>query len=260
MEANALSMLPKAVLHDHLDGGLRPATILELADEQDYTGLPSSEAGGLASWFYQGESGSLETYLEAFERTTSVMQTEAAISRVAYEAGVDLAADGVVYAEVRYGPSLSMRFGLSREAVLEAMVDGFERARRDSGISIYGIATALRDWSDSVEVARAASRYVGKGIVGFDLAGPERGFPADAHVEACRISTEAGLGLTVHAGESDGPNSMWRALAICGAQRLGHGVHVVEDAKFEHGILTNLGACQRRLKTARFAPVEFCAF
>ncbi len=255
MEDSAFPMLPKAVLHDHLDGGLRPATILELADEQGYTALPAAEAGELASWFFQGRSSSLEAYLAAFEQTTSVMQTETAISRVAYEAGVDLASDGVVYAEVRYGPSLSMRLGLSREAVLEAVLDGFERAKRDTGISIYGIASALRHRSDSVDVARAAIRYVGKGIVGFDLAGPEKGFPPDAHLEAFRISTKAGLGLTLHAGEGDGPNSMWRALALCGAQRLGHGVHVVEDARFEDGVLRDLGTFATRVRDHRI-PLE----
>ncbi|MFV1969636.1 MAG: adenosine deaminase [Acidimicrobiia bacterium] len=255
MDVSTIPALPKAVLHDHLDGGLRPETIFELADEQGYTGLPASDVDGLATWFYQGASGSLRTYLEAFEQTVSVMQTESAISRVAYEAGVDLAVDGVVYAEVRYGPSLSMRRGLSREAVLEAILDGFERAKRDSGICIYGIATALRHETDSGAVARAASRYVGRGIVAFDLAGPEKGFPPDEHLEACNIATEAGLGVTLHAGEGDGPNSMWRALALCGAQRLGHGVHVVEDAHFERGTLSNLGSFARRVRDHRI-PLE----
>lgn len=255
MDVGTILTLPKAVLHDHLDGGLRPETILELADEHGYTGLPASDADGLAKWFHQGESGSLEAYLKAFEETISVMQTESAISRVAYEAGVDLQADGVVYAELRCGPSLLMRRGLSREAVLEAMLDGFERAQRDSGIAIYAIATALRQESDSVDVARAASRYVGRGVVAFDLAGPEMGFSPDVHLEACRISRETGLGLTLHAGESDGPNSMWRALALCGAQRIGHGVHVVQDADLEHGTLSNLGSFARRVRDHRI-PLE----
>jgi adenosine deaminase len=234
---------------------LRPATILELADEQGYDGLPASDESELAAWFHQGNSGSLESYLEAFEQTISVMQTEDAISRVAYEAGVDLADQGVKYAEVRYGPSLSLRRGLTIEAVLEAVVDGFERAQRDSGIALYGIATALRHQTDSAEVATAASRYVGKGIVGFDLAGPEKGFPPEEHREACNIAREAGLGLTLHAGESDGPNSMWRALSRCGAQRLGHGVHVVQDATFADGVLTHLGSFARRVRDHQ-VPLE----
>jgi len=250
-----IQLLPKAVLHDHLDGGLRPATILELADEQGYNSLPASDEPELAAWFHQGNSGSLESYLDAFEQTISVMQTENAISRVAYEAGVDLADQGVKYAEVRYGPSLSLRRGLTIEAVLEAVVDGFERAQRDSGIALYGIATALRHQTDSAEVATAAIRYVGKGIVGFDLAGPEKGFPPEEHREACNIAREAGLGLTLHAGESDGPNSMWRALSLCGAQRLGHGVHVVQDATFADGALTHLGSFARRVRDHQ-VPLE----
>lgn len=255
MDISTINALPKAVLHDHLDGGLRPSTILELADEQGYDGLPASEESELAAWFHQGDSGSLESYLEAFEQTVSVMQTEEAISRIAYEAGVDLADQGVVYAEVRYGPSLSTREGLTREAVLEAMIDGFERARRDSGIAVFGIATALRHETDSAEVAKAATRYVGRGVVAFDLAGPEEGFPPQAHLEACRIATGAGLGLTLHAGESDGPHSMWQALALCGAQRLGHGVHIVDDSTFGNGKLTELGSFAARVRDHQI-PLE----
>jgi adenosine deaminase len=255
MDLNAIAQLPKAVLHDHLDGGLRPSTILELADEQGYSGLPEVDESSLTAWFYQGESGSLETYLEAFEQTVSVMQTEAAISRVAYEAGIDLDSQGVVYAEVRYGPMLSTRRGLSLDAVFEAMIDGFARAHRDTGIIVYGIATALRHLADSAKVAIAAARYVDRGIVAFDLAGPEAGFPPDAHLEACRIARDAGLGLTLHAGEADGAHSMWRALALCGAQRLGHGVRIVDDAKFANGALTDLGAFAQRVRDHQ-VPLE----
>lgn len=255
MDLSAIRPLPKAVLHDHLDGGLRPLTILELAEEQGYEGLPEAEASSLEAWFHQAESGSLETYLSAFEQTVSVMQTEAAISRVAYEAGIDLASQGVVYAEVRYAPMLSTRLGLALEAVFEAMIDGFDRANRDTGINLYGIAAALRHHSDSAEVAVAASRYVGGGIVAFDLAGPEAGFPPDAHLEACRIAKGGGLGLTLHAGEGDGAHSMWRALALCGAHRLGHGVHVVDDMSFEDGILADLGPFARSVRDHQ-VPLE----
>jgi adenosine deaminase len=255
MNRNSIAALPKAVLHDHLDGGLRISTILELADEHGYTGLPTLDSDELKDWFFQGDSGSLEAYLEAFEQTVSVMQTETAISRVAYESGIDLHSQGVVYAEVRYGISLSMRQGLSREAVVEAMIDGFQRAERETGIVMYGIATALRHESDSAEVARVASRYVGRGIVGFDLAGPETGFPPDLHLEACKISAEAGIGVTLHAGESDGPHSMWRAIALCRAQRIGHGVHIVDDTVFSDGRLSDLGPFAQRVLD-RQIPLE----
>ncbi len=135
------------------------------------------------------------------------------------------------------------------------MIDGFERATRDAGIIVYGIATALRHHSDSVDVAMAASRYVGRGIVAFDLAGPEAGFPPDAHLEACRIAKRGGLGLTLHAGEVDGAHSMWRALALCGAQRLGHGVHIVDDTHSEGGILVDLGPFAKRVRDHQI-PLE----
>lgn len=255
MDRADIERLPKAVLHDHLDGGLRPLTVLELADECGYTDLPHDEVAALASWFHQGESGSLESYLAAFDQTVAVMQTEDAISRVAYEAGIDLAADGVVYAEIRYAPSLSTREGLTNEAVLEAMIDGCHRAEQESDITIYTIATALRHQTDSVAVATSAARYVGRGVVGFDLAGPEKGYPADDHAEACSVATRAGLGLTIHAGESDGPNSMWRAVALCGAQRVGHGTQLVQDVSIVDGRITSLGQFATRIRDHR-VPLE----
>ena len=247
--------LPKALLHDHLDGGLRVATIIELADGAGYTQLPTMDADELAEWFHQDQSGSLERYLEAFEHTFGVMQNQDAIRRVAYEAGVDLAADGVVYAEVRFGPSLHTFQGLRREDAIEAVLDGFDAAGRETGIVLYGIATALRQKPDSEEVANAAVPFAGQGLVGFDLAGPEAGYPADDHEPACRLASEHGLGLTIHAGEADGPNSMWRALAHCGAQRIGHGTRIVDDATVSDGEMTDLGSLARRVRDHR-VPLE----
>lgn len=247
--------LPKAVLHDHLDGGVRIETVLDLADEAGYRGLPSYDADELTEWFHQGQAGSLERYLEAFEHTISVKQEEAAISRVAYEAGIDLAADNVVYAEVRYAPSLFTEEGLALEGVFEAANDGFERAMSETGIDIRTIAIALRQFSDSAEIARAAARYIDNGVVAFDLAGPEAGFPADNYLEACQIAHEAGLGLTIHGGEGDGAHSMWRAIALCGAQRIGHGVRVADDTDFNGSIMTELGSFARRVRDER-VPLE----
>ncbi len=247
--------LPKALLHDHLDGGLRVETVLELADESAYRDLPATERDELSAWFHQGKSGSLERYLEAFSHTFGVMQTQEAIRRVAYEAGIDLAADGVVYAEVRFGPSLHMRRGLRREDAIEAVLDGFGAASEETGIVLYAIATALRHESDSEEVANAAAPFVGQGLVAFDLAGPEAGFPNDDHEPACRLAREYGLGLTIHAGESDGPNSIWRALAHCGAQRLGHGVRIVDDTTIVDGEIAELGSLARRVRDQR-VPLE----
>lgn len=247
--------LPKAVLHDHLDGGLRVATILELADEYGYTDLPADNTNDLAKWFHQGRSGSLERYLQAFEHTVAVMCSEAAIQRVAYEAGVDLAADGAVYAEVRFGPSLHMIHGLTREATIEAVLAGLDAAQRETGIVLYGIAAALRNETDSEEVVRAAIPYLEQGLVAFDLAGPEAGFPADDHLAACRLAREAGLALTIHAGEADSAESIWRAIARCGATRIGHGVRIAEETNSDGRTITELAPLARRVRDHRI-PLE----
>ncbi len=247
--------LPKAVLHDHLDGGVRVPTILELADEYGYADLPAATEEDLAVWFHQGRSGSLERYLEAFEHTIAVMCSEDAIRRVAFETGVDLAADGVVYAEVRFGPSLHTVHGLRREAVIEAVLDGFAAAQRETGIVLYGITCALRHDTDSEEVVRAAIPYLNQGIVAFDLAGPEAGFPADSHLAACRLARDAGLGLTIHAGEADTADSIWRAVARCGATRVGHGVRIADETNFDGTRITELAPLARRIRDHRI-PLE----
>lgn len=242
-------------MHDHLDGGVRVATVIELADEAGYTDLPSTDEDELSAWFHQDQSGSLERYLESFRHTFGVMQTQDAIRRVAYEAGVDLADDGVVYAEIRFGPSLHTKNGLRREDAIEAVLDGLDAAHRETGIVLYAIASALRQETDSEDVANAAVQFVGQGLVGFDLAGPEVGYPADDHEPACRLALEHGLGLTIHAGEVDGLNSIWRALAHCAARRLGHGSRIVDDAQVADGELTELGPLARRVRDHR-VPLE----
>ncbi len=247
--------LPKAVLHDHLDGGVRVETILELADAQGYTGLPAADVDGLGGWFDQGRSGSLERYLEAFTHTIAVMSSVDAIQRIAYETGIDLAADGVIYAEIRFGPSLHIVHGLTREASIEAVLDGFAAAHRETGIVLYAIASALRHESDSEEVARAAIPYLDRGLVGFDLACPEAGFPADDHLVACRLVRDAGLGLTIHAGEADSALSIWRAVAKCGATRIGHGVRIADETDFDGSTITSLAPLARRIRDHRI-PLE----
>lgn len=254
MDSTAFQDLPKALLHDHLDGGLRVETVIDLAEASGYSGLPVADAAGLETWFFQGDSGSLERYLDAFEHTVAVCGRQEALRRVAYEAGEDLAADGVVYAEVRFGPSLHGHDGMTREAAVEAVLDGLAAASRDHGIVLGTIISALRQDTDSAEVATVAARYGDRGVVGFDLAGPEAGHPADDHVAACLIAREAGLGLTIHAGEGDGPNSIWLALARCGAQRLGHGVRIIEDTKQDDtGAIVEVGALARRVRDHRIA-------
>ncbi len=247
--------LPKALLHDHLDGGLRAATVLELADDAGYGGLPSNDPDTLESWFHRGDSGSLERYLGAFEHTVAVMQSPAAVERVAYEAGIDLAADGVVYAEVRFGPSLLTSRGMPYEDAIEAALAGLARATRATGIIAPLIVTAMRQMPDSERVAQAAVRFVGDGVVGFDLAGPEAGFPADDHLPATRAARRAGLGLTLHAGEGDGPNSIWRAVDRCCAQRIGHGVRIIDDTVRVDGEIVSLGLIATQIRDQRI-PLE----
>lgn len=250
-----LAKLPKAVLHEHLDGGLRVGTILDIADSTGYGGLPSDEPEALADWFHQGRSGSLERYLEAFEHTVGVMQTREALERVAYESVEDLALDGVVYAEIRFAPSLNTAGGLRREEVLESTWRGMQRAMEDHDIIVHQIVAAMRQDTDAREVADVAVRMRDHGVVGFDLAGPEAGYPPDRHLDACFAVREAGLGLTLHAGEGDGQHSIWRALALCGADRIGHGVRIVDDTDFDGSSISKLGSFARHVRDHR-VPLE----
>ncbi len=257
MESAVLASLPKAVLHDHLDGGLRISTLLELADATGYTELASDAPATLRDWFHQGESGSLERYLEAFDHTIAVMQTPEALSRIAYECMEDLAADGVVYAEIRFGPALHTIRGLGLEAVIEAVADGMQRGHRDTGVEYGLIIDALRQHRDADPVVRAAASMMHEGVVGFGLSGPEKGFPPDTHLAECRFAREAGLGLTLHAGEGDGPQSIWRAYGRCHAQRIGHGVRIIEDTVVRNGEIVALGDLARTIRDHR-VPLEMC--
>ena len=249
-----LRALPKAVLHDHLDGGVRVRTVIELALESGYE-LPSSDPDELDVWFHQTDSGSLERYLEAFEHTIGVMQTVDSLERVAYEAVLDHHDSGVVYAEIRFGPLLHLEHGLSPDDAVAAVCRGLAAGEAETGVVARAICTALRTDDRSELVADLAGRWRGRGVVGFDIAGPERGFPADDHLPACRSAREAGVGLTVHAGEGDGPNSVWRAVARCGAQRIGHGVRVIEDTVVEDGEIVKLGKLASYVRDHRI-PLE----
>jgi len=240
MSPEELRILPKVLLHDHLDGGLRPQTILELAEIGGYDRLPSRDLDELTDWFFQGRSASLERYLEAFAHTVGVMQTAAAIERVAYEATEDLAAQGVVYAEMRMAPSLCTDRELNRTDAIAAMLAGMSRGEAEFGLPVRLIVDAMRQDSDSSEVARAAVEFAGEGVVGFDLAGPEAGYSALEHRRACEIALEGGLHLTIHAGEGDGVQSIVGAMEV-GAERLGHGVRLVEDIDVVAGEAETLG-------------------
>ncbi len=257
MERSLLHSLPKVVLHDHLDGGLRPGTVLDLADDVGYTGLPARDADGLARWFHQDGSGSLDAYLAAFVHTVAVMQRPAGLERTAYECLEDLAADGAVYAKVRFAPSLHLDGGLNRHEVVEAVLEGMHRAGRDHGIAYGVIIDALRHHTDSEEVVRVATDYVDDGVVAFDLSGPELGHPPDAHLAACRLARETGLGLTLHAGEADGPASIWRAYGRCHAQRIGHGFRIIDDTEIGDGEIVAVGGLARTIRD-HGVPLEIC--
>jgi adenosine deaminase len=235
LTAENVRRAPKVLLHDHLDGGLRPQTVLELADEYGYRQLPASDADSLGTWFRQAaDSGSLVRYLETFAHTVGVMQHAEAIHRVARECALDLAADGVVLAEVRFAPELATARGLSMEAVVEAMVDGFatggkEAAVAGTPIQVNALLCAMRQNDRWDEVAGLVVRYRDAGVVGFDLAGPEDGFPPDRIRSAIDLLDRAGAHRTIHAGEAFGVESIRAALDGAHAERLGHGVRIADQ-------------------------------
>ena len=224
---------PKVLLHDHLDGGLRPSTLVELADGIGHE-LPSTDADELAAWFVaSAASGSLVRYLETFSHTVAVLQREDALERVAAEAVLDLAADGVVYAEIRYAPELCTGGGLALEAVVEAVQAGYARGVTEAAeaghrIGVGTLIDAMRQADNHMAAARLAVRYRDAGVVGFDIAGPEDGFPATRQAEAFDLLRAEHVPFTVHAGEAAGLDSIEGALAV-GALRLGHGVRVADD-------------------------------
>ena len=235
LNAESIRRAPKVLLHDHLDGGLRPSTVLELADEAGYRHLPESDPANLGLWFRQAaDSGSLVRYLETFAHTVGVMQRPEAIHRVARECALDLAADGVVYAEVRFAPELSTAQGLPIEAVVEAMVAGFaagsaEATAAGNPITVGALLCAMRQADRWVEVAGLVVRYRDAGVVGFDLAGPEDGFPPDRVPEAIALLDRERAHRTIHAGEAFGVESIRAALDGAHAERLGHGVRIADE-------------------------------
>jgi adenosine deaminase len=258
IEPELIRRAPKVLLHDHLDGGLRPVTVIELARDAAYDGLPMTDPLELARFFTSGaDRKSLELYLEGFEHTVAVMQTREALIRVAAECAEDLAADGVVYAEVRYAPELSTRNGLSLDDVVTAVLHGFRQGSADRGIELGFIVTAMRTAARSLEIAELAVRHRDEGVVGFDIAGAEAGYPPTRHLDAFHYIARANFHITIHAGESFGLPSIWEALQWCGAERLGHGVRIVDDIKVEPGGDIKLGRLASYVRDRR-VPLEMC--
>lgn len=249
---------PSVLLHDHLDGGLRPDTVIELADEVGYTHLPSRDSDALARWFDQSESGSLETYLEAFDHTVAVMQTQSALERVAYEAVLDLSRDGVVYAEIRFCPPHHIKGGLALREVVEAVASGMTRGSDETGLAWGLIVDSLRHLHVADDLARLAVACQDLGVVGFDLAGPEANFPPEDHLPGFRYAKRHGLGVSIHAGEAakaNGVRYMATSIDICGADRIGHGVEIINDCVVEDGEIVSLGKVAERFRETR-VPLE----
>jgi adenosine deaminase len=249
---------PKALLHDHLDGGLRPATIVELAAGIGHP-LPGEDPAALAAWFVEAaNSGSLERYLQTFTHTVAVMQTAESLHRVAAECAYDLATDGVVYAEVRFAPEQHLERGLGLPEVVEAVLAGFAAgsavaAAEGSPIRVGTLLTAMRHAARSMEIAELAVRYRDEGVVGFDIAGAEAGYPPTRHLDAFEYLQRENFHFTIHAGEAFGLPSIWQAIQWCGADRLGHGVRIVDDVS-DDGTLGRLAAYVRDKRI----PLELC--
>ena len=258
MNHDILSQAPKVVLHDHLDGGLRPETIIELAEENGYPDLPTTNIEELSEWFHRGANRrDLSLYLETFQHTVGVMQTPDACYRVAAECAEDLAADGVVYAEIRYAPSLMTERGSSIDEVIEATTAGFIEGSKNSNLTIGTLITAMRTADDSTEIAEAAVRHRDRGVVGFDIAGREAGFPPTLHLEAFQYLRRENFHFTIHAGEAFGVPSIWEAVQFCGAERLGHGVRIVDDISFDTNGKPQLGRLAAYIRDRRI-PLELC--
>jgi adenosine deaminase len=233
-------------------------TVIELARECGYDRLPTWDADELAKSFKAGaERKSLVLYLEGFEHTVGVMQTPAALKRVALECAADLAADGVVYAEVRYAPELSTSGGMSLDEVVQAILEGFREGTARYGITLGFIVTAMRQFARSVEIAELAIRYRDDGVVGFDVAGPEKGFPPTRYLDAFNLIHQANFHLTIHAGEAFGLPSIWEALQWCGAHRLGHGVRIVDDITVGEDGQISMGRLASYVRDVR-VPLEMC--
>ena len=253
-----IRQVPKVLLHDHLDGGLRPETIIELAGEIGYTELPATGAEALTAWMMRGANRKdLTLYLETFAHTVAVMQTRAAIERVARECAEDLAADGVVYAEVRFAPELHTAQGLSLDDAIEAVLAGFAAGSDGTALTIRAICSAMRHLDNSLPVAQAAVRWRDEGVVAFDIAGPEDGFPPDDHILAFQYCQRDNFHITVHAGEAYGPRSIWKAVQFCGAERLGHGIRIIEDLEYDEHGEPQLSRLAHFLRDRRI-PLEIC--
>ena len=258
-DTGTVTAAPKVLLHDHLDGGLRADTVVELAREQHYTALPTQDGDELARWFTRGANQrNLELYLETFAHTVGVTQTKDALIRMGSEAAEDLASDGVVYAEVRFAPELHTKAGLTLDEVVDAVLEGCRLGTKNSELTIGVLCTAIRTAAHSYEIAELAVRHRDQGVVGFDIAGAEAGYPPTRHLDAFQLAMRENFHITIHAGEAFGLPSIAEALNYCGAERLGHGVRIINDIAIdsESGAPV-LGRLATYVRDRRI-PLEMC--
>lgn len=259
LEIEEIKKLPKVLLHDHLDGGLRTETIVELAKEENI-GLPTEDPGELKNWFLKGANrGKLKEYLRGFEITTDVLQTENALYRAAYEMMEDIKKDGVVYVETRFSPLFHTKKGLSYEQIVESVLRGLKEGSRKFGVRFGLIICAMRNMepSKSLEMAELAVRYREQGVVGFDLAGDEIGYPPKEHLNAFYYIQRHNFYITIHAGEAFGKESIWQALQYCGTHRIGHGIHLKDDIMTEGKEIIEMGYLAQYVRDRRI-PLEMC--
>lgn len=254
-----IQSVPKVLLHDHLDGGLRPSTLIELAKEQNYTKLPTKDPKELAEWFYRGANkGNLIEYLQGFEHTCALMQTKESLERVSYEMIEDMMLDGVCYVETRFAPILHLEKGLHYDDVINAVLAGLEKGKKEFGVEFGLILCGMRNMKTSLEIAELAVNYRNKGVVGFDLAGEEGGYPPKDHLEAFQFIQRENFNITIHAGEAFGKESIWQAIQFCGAHRIGHATRLAEDVIFDNeGNVVSLGELAQYALDKRL-PLEIC--
>jgi adenosine deaminase len=251
--------LPKVLLHDHLDGGLRPETIIELAADQGYKKLPTKDPRTLAEWFHRGANkGNLVEYLQGFEHTCGVMQTKEALERTAYEMMEDMKNDGVCYVETRFAPVFHTKKGLYYEDSVNAVLKGLEKGKKDFGVGYGLIICGMRNMKNTVDFAELAINFRNQGVVGFDLAGEEGGYPPKKHLDAFQAIQRANFNITIHAGEAFGKESIWQAIQWCGAHRIGHATHLMEDITFDKdGNVNSFGELANYMLDKRI-PLEIC--
>jgi adenosine deaminase len=254
-----IKSVPKVLLHDHLDGGLRPQTIIELADDLNYKNLPTKDKNELAAWFHEGANkGSLVEFLKGFEHTTAVLQTKEGLERAAYEMMEDMQDDGVVYVETRFAPAYHQNKNMYMEDAVTAVLNGLERGKNDFSVGYGLILCGMRNMKDTLEIAELAVNFRKDGVVGFDLAGEEGGYPPKKHVDAFHFIQRSNFNITIHAGEAFGKESIWQAIQWCGAHRIGHATHLIEDIVLDDdGEVLNFGDLAQYVLDKRI-PLEIC--